>query len=76
MYAIHKIATDKETMGVRGRIKSTRNIIQRMKEFSFLLPPILTQWRNHARAITGSARVEFIFVRVAPVLKMSRVSCA
>src|SRR6218665_1752605 len=34
------------------------------------------QWRNHTRAITGSARVEFIFARAAPVLKLRRVSCA
>jgi len=34
------------------------------------------QWRNHTRAITGSARDEFISARVEPVLKMSRVSCA
>src|SRR6218665_3547326 len=34
------------------------------------------QWRNHTRAITGSARDKFTFARVALVLKMSRVSCA
>src|SRR6218665_1516651 len=34
------------------------------------------QWRNHTRAITGNARDEFIFARVATVLKMSRVWCA
>jgi len=31
------------------------------------------QWRNHTRAITGSARDEFISAWVEPVLKM-RVS--
>jgi len=34
------------------------------------------QWRNHTRAITGSARAKFIFAQVAPILKMIRVSCA
>ena len=29
------------------------------------------QWRNHTRAITGSARDEFISARVESVLKMS-----
>jgi len=38
--------------------------------------PMYMQWRNHTRAITGNARDEFISARVAPVLKMIRVSCA
>src|SRR6218665_3683657 len=35
---------------------------------------ISLQWRNHTRAIAGSARDEFISARVEPILKMSKVS--
>ena len=32
------------------------------------------QWRNHTRANTGCALDEFIYARVEPVLKMSKIS--